>query len=297
MKKKSILLLAVLVIACTLAKAQAMKPVIIAGRVINLGPKSPQTIKFNFCNPLIDGSITASLDSSGKFNVRQDMLYTQNMTFFYAVSFVNIYVQPGDSIFLTIDAAKLNKPKFGWLNISGSHARVSTQLNLLADTLYRLNSSDINLEQSPTDVLASIKADYTRYMRAADEYNANHKLDPIVIAWAKRDLKFVIANATGRYPDMRGISAAEKLSRLKMYTDPFFDIYNADNFQSMYFCSDLINYGNSLVSTGKSVIELATQNKLSQSLKKAVSHLLKEPPGDARDLLIYHQIKRYARQT
>jgi thiol-disulfide isomerase/thioredoxin len=297
MKKKSILLLAVLAIAFTLAHAQQTRPVIIAGKIINQTAQSPQAIKFNFCNPLINGSLSTKINSNGEFNVRQDMLYTQNMTVFYTKSFINLYVQPGDSVFLTIDASQLNKGNYGWLTISGSHARISTQLNLCADYLYRLPMTTNNLAQLPNDMLAAIKSDYNHYMTALDEYNTKHKLDDVVIAWAKRDLKFLLSNSIYEYMLLREGSATEKLARRQMFANAFFDMYNADNFQSMMFPYHLESYAGAITSADSSIAILYKQNRVTAVLKKVVTRLLKEPAGECRDYMIFKQIEGFALQN
>jgi hypothetical protein len=84
------------------------KRTVIAGKVVNMLENST-VLLVNFCNPLSD-EFRFSQDltvSDGAFHVAHDYVFAQNLTVRYDNFFINFYVAPGDSVFLTIDGPKL----------------------------------------------------------------------------------------------------------------------------------------------------------------------------------------------
>ncbi|SEW53168.1 hypothetical protein [Chitinophaga arvensicola] len=98
-----------LVVTLTNAVAQiSAKRVVVTGKVINAGAGTPKVFGINFLNPFDNSRKSATLDSGMKFSVEENMLFTQNMTIAYNKTFINLYVVPGDSVHLQIDAALLD---------------------------------------------------------------------------------------------------------------------------------------------------------------------------------------------
>jgi thiol-disulfide isomerase/thioredoxin len=291
MKIVSLLLIATLSVSIAFAKQQEMRPVVIAGKVINVTESTPKVIKFNFCNPLVSGGQSVQLNERNAFVAREEMLYTQNMTVNYLNNFINLYVQPGDSVHLTIDAALLDKPNFAWLSISGDHAAISTQLNLCVNYLYHLpvNKNDTALD--PAAMLVAVKQDYQRFVGAIDQYAAENKLSSTVITWAKRDVKYLIANNIGDYGGTgKYRSPAARMARIRLYAEPFFDIYNPDNFQSMLFPYHLSNYIYYKLKADSTIGQAVQQGRALEAAQKAVALILQEPAGECRDYMLYHHL-------
>ncbi len=271
-----------------------IKPVIITGKVINCNDQTPRVIKFNFNNPLITGAQSVKLNDANDFMVRQDMLYTQNMTVNYSNYFINLYVHPGDSVHLIIDASLLNKGNYAWLAISGDRGLISTQLNLCVDYLYRLPVHENNLSLPPDAMLAAMKQDYEQYMLALNKYADENKLDPVVVKWAQRDIKYLVSYTNTEYGLRKGGSAEDKQARIKIFSDPFFDIYNPDNFQSMMFPYHLAAYISFIKKTDSSLIK---ENRPMEVIKKTTALILKEPAGECRDYMLYQQLSSLASKT
>ncbi len=289
MKKLSFLLTAALLIACSVAFAQRMKPVIITGNIINGTEKSPKALTFNFLNPVIDKAPSVEVTGSEQFRVQQDMLYTQNMTIHYANYFINLYVKPGDSVNLNIDASLVDKPNFEWLKITGDGARIKSQLNLCASYIYKnIKMHDYNMQLPPDAMLAMVKQDYDRYLTTLNKYAAENNLDQTVINWAKADIKYLISNTIDEYSTYTNLTIEEKRARLTIFTDPFFDMYNPDNFQSMLFPYHLANYAGKFKRFYGTANEKTTPAAL---LKETVAILTKLPIGECRDFILYRQLK------
>ncbi|MEO8884599.1 MAG: TlpA disulfide reductase family protein [Mucilaginibacter sp.] len=295
MKKLSLFLMAVLSIVSTLCYAQKMKPVIITGKVINCTEKTPKVFKFNFLDPLVDGSSSVEINELGEFRVQQNMLYTHNMTINYANYFINLYVQPRDSVHLTIDASLLNKPKFEWLTITGDNALIKTQLNLCFDYIVHLPYHKYDMTLAPKAMLSEVKQDYNRYLIALNEYASKNNLDTIVVNWAKTDIKFLISNTISDYGVIKEGSIADKQARISVFADSFFDMYNPENFKSMLFPYHLGWYVSYLKEADDNINEKTdTQEAI---LKKTIALILKLPAGECRDYMLYHHLKSFATKT
>ncbi|MBD1367465.1 TlpA family protein disulfide reductase [Mucilaginibacter sp. ZT4R22] len=291
MKKLILLLMAAFVVAIAFGKPQEMGTVIITGKVINVSPATPKVVKFNFCNPLIPGGKSVQLNHRDEFVVSEHMLYTQNMTVHYLNNFINLYVQPGDSIHLTIDAALLDKPNFAWLRISGDHAVFSTQLNSCVDYLYKLPVHHNNPALEPAAMLVAVQQDYQRYVRKIDQYAVEHQLSKAVVNWAKRDVKYLIANDIGDYGNTGKYRLpAERIARIQFYTESFFDIYDPANFQSMMFPYHLSNYIYYKIRTDSTIDQAAKQGRIAEAEQRAVRIILKEPAGECRDYMLYNHL-------
>ncbi len=295
MKKLSLLLVAALTVASTLGYSKDVKPVIITGKVVNVTSETPRVIKFNFIDPFIDGSLSVEISDSGEFRVQQDMLYIHNMTVNYSKHFINLYVQPGDSVHLVIDASLINKPKFEWLTITGDNALIKSQLNLCAYYMYTLPTRELNMNLPPDAMLAAVKQNYDRYMLALNEYSQENNLDPVVIKWVKKDIKYIISNSILDYGHMKDGSLSDKESRINIFTDPFFDMYNPENFQSMLFPYHLDNYVSFLKRIDPSISDQT--NTEAGIMKKIAALIGKLPAGECRDYMLYSQLKRFASKT
>lgn len=271
-------------IAMPFAYGTERNEVVIAGKVINATETSPKVLKFNFCDPLISGAQSAQLDPNGEFRVSHEMMYTQNMTVHFLRYFINLYVQPGDSVYLTIDASRLNEPDFTWLTISGDHAAISTPLNLAVNYLYQLPVRTNNLSLAPPDMLNALKQDYQYYLQHLEKYTKEKGLPPAVTEWAKRDLRFLISNSIADYGMQKNGSRAERCARVKLFSDPFFDTYNPENFQSMMFASHVGNYVFALT---RSDSTLTGGEGPAEVLQRTITALSAEPAGEVRDYMLY----------
>lgn len=288
MKKLSLLIVIGLAMASAFGKPVEMKEVVIAGKVINRTENTPKVIKFNFCNPLIPGAQSAIINAKGEFIANQDMMYTQNMTVNILNHFINLYVKPGDSVHLTIDAAKLAEPNFNWLTIEGDDADISRQLNLCVNYLYRLPIPSNNINLPPEEMVLALKKDHERYLKMLDKYATDNHLDPMVKEWAKMDLKYMISNQIIDYGAMKN-SAVAADALLKVYSDPFFDMYDPENFRSMMFRYHLGTYMHVLLKTD-STIAMRAKNSLVLTARRAVSVILKQPAGEGRDYMLYEYL-------
>lgn len=267
------------------------KRVIITGSLLNSDSTTPRVLAVNFLNPFDKKRQSATFNDDMFFSIESGMLFTQNMTVGYNGVFINLYVAPGDSVHLEIDAAKLKLPDFGWLKISGDHAQISTQLNLLHRYIHTLPYHKYNLSLSPTQLLKSIKEDYNRQISIVQDYITKKKADPILMEFFKKDIKYGIANQIADYVDEGNDSTASRQERIALFDDSFFDYPNEANFLTMMYPSYLWfkskwKIDDLIMDTKPSLTEAAT-------FSFAVKALQQEPMGVCRDYMMFNFLASY----
>jgi hypothetical protein len=122
-------------------------------------PENITVLQVNFCNPLSDEHRFAQdlTASGGTFHVTHDYVFAQNLTVRYDRSFINLYVAPGDSVFLTIDGSKLQQHHNDAIVFSGDNSEINEQLFRWTEYAYRLSIPEFNPAASPDEYLQSIR--------------------------------------------------------------------------------------------------------------------------------------------
>lgn len=263
------------------------KRVVITGKIINSTASTPKVLGINFLNPFNNTRKNAEIDIQMQFAVQENMLFTQNMTLAYNNTFINLYVVPGDSIHLVIDAALLNTSNFKWLAISGDHAKISTQLNLLHYYLSQFPYQKYSYALSAPDMLTDAKKDYSRYLTAINDYAKQYDIDPIIVDFAKREVKYGISNWISDYVNEGTDSVVSRSERINMFKNPFFEFGIDTNFVSMMYPYHLQNYVYWKTGTDSSITKAIKVGHFKQALTLGAETLLKEPSSISRDYLMF----------
>lgn len=287
MKKLLLLLAAGHCFACCKAAPLHPKRVIITGTLVHAQINTPRVMVVNFLNPFIKGRKSAGFDEHNRLSVSEEMVFTQNMTIQYNDVFINLYVQPGDSLHIEIDGSQLQKKNFEWLTISGDHASLSDQLNKWHLFGSKMPYKKYDMTVSPSAMLDTIRMDYAGKKAVLEQYAIEHSLDPVVKNWALQDIKYSIGNWIMDYLTMKSADTAEQHARIALFAQTFFDQYNASNFQSMMFPYHLSAYAYAVMSKESSIKEASKQGRYADAAKAAAKLLLHEPAGLPRDYMLF----------
>jgi len=297
MKRNTITFLLFYLAMNNLLAQTGTKRVIITGKIINCTAGTPKVLGVNFLNPFNNTRKSAEIDSQMQFAVQENMLFTQNMTLAYNNTFINLYVVPGDSIHLVIDGTLLNTPNFKWLTISGDHARISTQLNLLHYYLSRLPHQKYSYALSAPDMLTEAKKDYSYYLTVINDYATRYNIDPIIVDFAKRDIKYGISNWISDYVNEGTDSIVSRSERINMFKDSFFEFGIDSNFVSMMYPYHLQNYVYWKTGTDSSINNSIKSGNFKQALTLGAEIFFKEPSGISRDYLIFTFFSNQLKKT
>lgn len=286
LKKSFQFLICFILFTSNIALAQPKK-VVLTGKISNASAATPKVLGINFLNPFSKTRQSASFNEQMEFSVEEEMLFTQNMTVAYNDKFINLYVVPGDTVHLAIDATKLTQPNFEWLTITGHHALLSTQLNLCHDYIANLPYKRYSYNIAVREMLDSVKSDYQRYLLALNNYAAEHKLDPVITDFFKRDIKYGISNWISDYVNEGNNNLSSKSDRIRLFADPFFDPFNDSNFVSMMFPYHLANYTYFITEHDSNTAKAIKEKDIEKAVQAGTGLMLKEPAGISRDYMLF----------
>ncbi len=271
---------------CCLGPDPHPKPVTITAGVVHVTDSTPTVLAVHFVNPFFKQSPRAQLNKKGTLLVRGEMLFAQNMTVRYNDVFINLYVVPGDSVHLSIDAARLNQPNFAWLTISGDHAHLSTQLNKAHHFIMGLPNKKYDWRLPAPAMLLAIKEDYNNKVASFNSYAINNQLDTLVINFIRRDLLYAISNYLTDYV-YDTLAPAEKQARINLFSDTLFDMHNAANFQTMLFAYHLGWYAQWITGSDSLVQQAKAKEQYQTAARVGAAILLKQPATISRDYMLY----------
>ena len=102
-----------------------MKDVVIEGQIVNYSDKSAWTITAIACNPWsdTDGRNAVVIDSAGYFKTFINIPFGHNFTIYYDGNYLCQYAEPGDSIYMIINADNI---KAG-ATYSGTRAKLNNE--------------------------------------------------------------------------------------------------------------------------------------------------------------------------
>jgi thiol-disulfide isomerase/thioredoxin len=264
-------------------KSRELQPkrTVISGKVINMA-ENATVLLVNFCNPLSEEQRFAQdlAASNGTFHVAHDYVFAQNLSISYDRSFINLYVAPGDSVFLTIDGLKFQQHSSDAVTFSGDNAKINGQLFRWAKYAYQLPIPQFNTAAPPDEYLHSVGQCFGAMQDTIAAYAQRNEMNDFVKRWAFVDYKFVAANYMLDYED--------KANKWSVFTDSIFDLYSEQNFQSMYFQYHLGACMNALVAGNEEIRDLLNSEKYKTALHALAEELSeKAPEGVVRDMMLY----------
>lgn len=286
MKNALIFLLAVALLgSCAKQKPLEARRTVIAGVVENVAKHS--VIQVNYCDPLSDESRFAqdlSL-SGGNFHTAHDYAFAQNITLRYAGRFINLFVRPGDSVFVAIDAAKIEHAPLNAVSFSGDNAQINREL--FGWTTYAYGSIGRVLQAIPEgDPASALKQNFAAARDSIDAYAARTGMGEFVKRWAMVDHKFLVANQLDVDAAYWELLASEP-----------FDLFNVDNFQTMLFSSDLSLCMEALMQSDPEIARLASENQFIPAMRLLKERLFERAPeGVVRDVMLFESVKNLMAQ-
>lgn len=260
---------------------------VVAGRVINLDPTDQKVVAVNYCDPLSSADkVAVRLSESGEFHTEYGVTFEQNITIAYGNKFINMLVAPADSLFVEIDMAKYRKGDWSGVVFTGSSANVNNELNYVLNHVYPLIKVDLDMNLSPDEFVAEFKKSLSILTDSLYSYADKHHISPEVRHWTEVDLKYVMANYIMSYGEGRD------QDRLKVFTDPIFDIYNSSNFRSMYFIYHLESVLLAMLKADEKFNKCIESGDIVNGSAVGIEILSGLPASTTRDMLIYKFLSR-----
>jgi thiol-disulfide isomerase/thioredoxin len=271
------------VVSCSFEREWQAKRTVISGAVKN---GTETVLLVNFCDPLSDEQRFAQnlTNTNGNFHAIHDYVFAQNATVRYGNSFINFYINPGDSIFIAIDGAKLQQNRDDAVTFSGDNAQINEQLFRWTKYAYH-DIPEFNPLAPPREYLDSIRQCFRAMQDTIDAYSRRNEMSDFMKRWALTDYKFVVANYLMDY------EGAE--NKWNVFTDPIFDLYNEQNFRSMYFPYHLAVCMNALATDNDAISAQMQRKEYAAALRSLMNELSgKAPRGKVGDMMIYLSARR-----
>ncbi len=279
---------------CTMgAAAYGQKPeprrTVVAGKVENFEAiGNDLTVYFN--DMLFEAAHTVDLGSTGgAFETASICCFAQNHTVKLGNgSFINVFLNPGDSIFVHVDGALAGKDLAGAVALSGDNTEINGQLLewTLKGGLYG-RAHELNNDAAPEEFrkeLAQTLDDARRYI---DTYAERAGMGEFMRDWAFRDHVWTLFN----YNSGAGSAWEHREQMWDIFTREPFDIHDRKNFMVSVFQSDLTLYPRYFFMDSES--ELDDMEAEDSGVRvPAVRSMLRKitdsvPRGLARDFMIF----------
>ncbi|MEG0725372.1 MAG: TlpA disulfide reductase family protein [Mucinivorans sp.] len=271
-----------MIVSPLLANELLPQRTVVAGRVMGLTEGDQRVMTVNFCDPLSENDkIAVRMGADGSFVAEYPMYFDQNITIAYGGKFVNVFLAPADSIFVTFDMSKFRGGDLSGVTFSGSKARHNNLFAPFVDFLYSLPPAKLDLSLEPSAMVAQIQKAVCRTMDTVKIYSENHHLTPQIVSWARRDVIYQIANGI---VDYKQDSAS---MRLALFTDKIFDIENEANFQTMLFAYHLNSVMMAMLSSDEQILTQAKNQNIDQYVSRALAVICTLPRCTVRDVIIY----------
>jgi len=265
------------------------KKTIIAGFGNNFSDNA-SVIVVNYCNPLSDERQFAQnlIESNGNFHTEHEYVFAQNITIRFANRFINLFIRPGDSIFVSIDAAEMQRDFNNAVSFSGDNSALNKELFLWTNYWYGITNQDlpqIDTKATPEIFLANVKLIFDKVQDSISAYSKRTNMSDFLKKWAYIDYKFIIANYLMDYDNPQA-------NRWEVFTNPVFDIFNENNFQTMYFQYHLSVCMNALARSDVEISRLYSEEEYIAAIRLTVDKLIeKAPDGVVRDVMLFKLLK------
>ncbi|MCM1452409.1 MAG: redoxin family protein [Clostridium sp.] len=210
------------------AEGDSAERVTISGRIANMTEESAKAITAINCNPwpYKISRHAAEVDSSGHFNTYIEIPYGHNFTIYYDRNFFCQYAEPGDSLFLEIDAANLKSGA----RYSGSRERLNNEYGRAYADLFSKSFVELPAEEMPKEeYLENFKKIYSGLEGLLDEYADSVGMGEDSKDLMRRSLLFSVANNALDHKD----KTPERV--LEFFEDPIFGLDDEDNLREMMF--------------------------------------------------------------
>lgn len=270
----------------------APKKTVIAGVVNDFSDKA-NVLVVNFCDPInIEEQQFAPnlIESNGFFHTEHDYAFAQNLTIRIANKFINLFVRPGDSIFISIDANKVQKNFDNAVEFSNDNSNLNNELFIWTNYLYNNYNPQFDTNASPEDFIESVKQNFETAKDSMEAYAQQTNMSDFLKKWAFIDYKFIIANFLMDYDN-------SEANRWDIFTDPVFDVFNEDNFQTMYFQYHLGVCMNALIQSETEIKRLFSDKEYIPAIKLTIGKLFEKAPGGiVRDVMLFNFLRNILKE-
>lgn len=260
---------------------------VIAGVVNNFSDKA-NVLVVNFCDPINKNELQFAqnlIETNGYFRAEHEYIFAQNITIRFANRFINLFVHPGDSIFISIDANEIQNNLDNAIEFSNDNADLNKELFVWTNYLYHNYNPQFDNNSPPEDFLRSVAENFKLAQDSIKAYSLRTSMSNFLQKWAFIDYKFITANSLMDYDN-------PKANKWDVFTDSIFDVFNEDNFQTMYFQYHLGVCMNALIQSEVEIERLFSEKDYILAIQLTLKKISqKAPQGTVRDVMLFNFLK------
>lgn len=257
---------------------------VVYGHVIHQTAETPKVITVIACDPLDKNDRYAvRLNSKGEFRAEFDMLWGHSFTINYDRKFINAYANPGDSIYVEIDAAKFRENSPDAIRFGGNSAEQNREFNrIFSDLISIINYNAFTDFTLPlTDFMNVFLKEVKLVNDSIAKYGERNKISP----WTQNLMRDMALYTLSNYAtDYKGVSPEDEIG---FYSQPIFDIFNNEKFKNMMFPYHLDAYFHRLISKDSLIANYVENNETEKATKYATEKIKKMPKSLSRDFMLY----------
>ena len=262
--------------------------VVIAGRVQNF-TDSTRVLQFINYSLVKDIDHIAILDSLGNFRTELELYNPQEVGLQYENANITLYVHPGDSLYLNLDADLFKKDANPYFEVSGKNSTTSRNIRdySISHTPFLFNSDYKPKYHSPLSVFLS---DIKMHLSVEDSvlqkfFNQNHPTNEFM-NWERN---YILYSSFGLFMNYFWINnKSHKEYNTEIFNSGLFTRNDSAIVNSIYIWF-LSEYPIMKYSAADSVdMQLLGKHDIKNAFARIFDELMKnEKPGLSRDIMIY----------
>ena len=138
--------------------------------------------------------------------------------------------------------------------------------------------------------MKSIKLNFDNAKDSIEAYARQTNMSDFMKRWAFIDYKFITANFLMDYDN-------SEANKWDIFTDPVFDVFNEDNFQTMYFQYHLGVCMKALIQSEIEIKRLFSDKKNIPAIQLTIEKLFEKAPyGIVRDVMLFDFLKEQLKE-
>lgn len=290
-KKTAIILGILLFVGCSKKAEQntlIKGTVRIAGHIENLSSK---VVSIAF-EDIVRGQARFSqiIDTlTGNFHFVFDVYHAQDMRFSYGDKLLRLYIEPADSLFLSIDTREHGKEEKYWANVSfsGDHAELNDDMlkysQVREGTIFEVECEGKSVKQ----YLLELEQQVEKENKILDRFAEDHQVSEKFIQWARNNILYDNANYLISYKAHLYFNNLPRTDSL--FATDLFPVNDHKALVSSMFGLHLWHYAGDRYIQNDSIVSnsLEDKNYLDAYTLCLGNMVKKEPAGIVRDVMVY----------
>lgn len=287
----SLIAFCILLTSCSGKDSVTPQPTIICGLIKDI-PENAHIIAVNYCDPLSEERqfVQDLTESNGSFHTVHAYTFPQNITIRFQNHFINLFVNPGDSVFIAIDGKQFLHDRGNAVIFSGDNAQLNKQLYQWTSYIYRQAIPEFNDNATTDDYILHIKQAFNTLQDTINTYSLRSEMSQFMKEWALTDYKYVVANFLQDYDN-------DEEERWRVFTDPIFDIYNENNMHTMYFQYHVDVCVNTFIKKEPLLLQYLQDNEHAAFIHSFLNELKAQTPaGTVQDMMLYKGLYEFTQK-